>query len=186
MKRYIRPAAAVLAIATSLIAGTSIAGNIQFNGQVTAETCKSDVFGSTNQTIYLENVAASEFGTASGIIKGITDFTIRVSGCAVLPNAAKTFTVGFQAGTQTNAAGQLVNMAPSGSDVVLGIFSDAAAGTPIDLSGGAVVTNGVPTVTVAAGDTGGTQTYYVAYVSTSTATTEGPVYASLNYVVSYQ
>lgn len=178
-----------LATATTLMAlpcAVFAAPTVQFQGEVTDQTCNVNINGETNSIVLLPTVKASDL-SASGAFTGVTPFTITLSNCGDGTSGvttAKTVTTNFLGHSVITGTGVLGNTAtdsPAGNVGIQLLETASATGTAINLSG---VTPAASKITLASGATSGSHTFGAQYYATGTATA-GKVAAVAEYTVSY-
>ncbi|AGB81732.1 P pilus assembly protein, pilin FimA [Serratia sp. FGI94] len=169
-----------LAVAAMTLSGVASATNtIQFQGEVSDQTCTVSINGNASTpVVLLPTVSKADLATA-GATAGQTPFTIGLTGCtADAANATAVKTV-FVANNLTSD-GRMGNTG-SATNVSLELIDPATPATPLDLSGQA----GTPGLNLAAGATSASYDFAVRYYSEGGATA-GSVLGSVQYAVSYQ
>lgn len=163
-----------------LVAGTASAASdntINFQGEVTEQTCQVTVNGNAaNPTVLLPTVSTTDL-TAAGATAGKTAFTIGVTGCSGTATTTKTVFVGNNVDTD----GNLSNVAGTATNVALQLLD--TAGAAIDLHANPVAK--VDGITLADTETSGSADYGVQYISTAGSATAGSVVGSVQYAISY-
>lgn len=174
-----------LATAVALPCFAVAAPTVQFQGEVTDQTCDVNINGETNSTILLPTVNTSEL-SAGGSTAGVTPFTITLSNCGEVAKG-KTITTNFL-GHNVTSAGVLNNtatMTPADNVGIQLLENDSKDATPIKLSG---VTPSVSAMSFAADstDTSISHTFGAQYYAIDKAATAGKVLAVAEYTVSYK
>ena len=152
-----------------------------FQGEVSTQTCKTEVNGQENATVLLPTVPESSLASA-GTTAGLTPFTIAIKDCAT---AGADTQIGTKfLGQSVTAAGNLGNVAaanPAGN-VAIQLTTDAAGTTPVTL-------NGVTTVAgleLKTGQTSASHQFGAQYIAEGGAASAGAVTAVVEYTLSYQ
>ncbi|AIR91673.1 fimbrial protein [Pseudomonas cremoricolorata] len=174
-------AIAALAITPNI---ASAASTINFNGEITSQTCSAVVNGVAEPTVLLNSVPVGALNGNAGSVAGETTFSLRLTGCVAPAQNDQTFEVIFQAINPTTAAGNLANAATGGATGVALQILDRPGGTRLNLAGNAVVTAG--TISLPAGQTAASADYAVRYVAEESTVTVGPVLSSVTYTVRYE
>ena len=174
---------ATLATVMALPCFAIAAPTVQFQGEVTDQTCEVNINGETNSTVLLPTVSMSEL-KESGAKAGITPFTITLSNCGEV-TTEKTITTNFLGHNVTS--GVLGNTAEAGensaSNVGIQLLeTDTTGKDAIVLSG---VTPSATTMTLAANASSVSHTFGAQYYALGTATA-GKVTAVAEYTVSYK
>ncbi|KHE03234.1 major type 1 subunit fimbrin (pilin) [Pantoea sp. PNA 14-12] len=169
-----------LLISTALVSGQALANSantINFQGEVSDETCSVSVNGNESAPLVLmPTVAVNELDT-SGKVAGKTDFSVSISGCTGSTNSTRVSTVFV--GNNVSAAGNLKN---SGNAENVEIQLLDPAGKEINLTS---TYTGDGDLTLSSGETEKSATYSAQYLATDVATA-GTISASLQYAVTYQ
>jgi major type 1 subunit fimbrin (pilin) len=173
--------ALTIAIAPTFAFAQASNNTINFQGEVTDQTCSVTINGNAaNPTVLLPTVPASQLA-AAGDTAGPTTFQIGVSGCTPMNTATSIKTVFV--GNQVTAAGNLGNTG-SATNVALQLFDPATPASPFNLAN--VSGYAAPGLTLNAGDTSASYNYAVRYISEAGGATPGSVLGSVQYAVSYQ
>ncbi|EEU9599667.1 TPA: fimbrial protein [Escherichia albertii] len=158
------------------------APTIQFQGEVTDQTCNVNINGDTNSVVLLPTVKTSDLAT-NGESTGITPFTITLSNCSGI-TSTKTVTTNFLGHSVITPSGILGNTATGSAAKNVGIqlleTADADP-TAINLSG---VTTAASTITLTSGENSGSHIFGARYYATGVASA-GKVTAVAEYTVSY-
>ncbi|PSB84770.1 fimbrial protein [Photobacterium damselae] len=167
-----------MGIATSAFAVEAAPNTINFQGEVTEQTCEVTVNGNTaDPVVLLSSVGAKDLATA-GATAGETTFTLGVTGCAAGADALPINTVFV--GNNVDASGNLGNTGTA-TNVALQLL-DASGGSAIDLTSSASVSG----LEVAAGATEATHDFAVQYISKAGSATAGTVLGSVQYAIEYK
>lgn len=184
MKTLTLAATAVAAFGLSALSTPSRAadGLINFNGQITAQTCDiSGNGGGVDFTVTLPTVSQQTLSTA-GQWAGRTPFNIALSNCSpATGNVAVYFEPGSTVDLRT---GQLLNDTGDGqaTNVELQLLNQDT--TAITLwAADLAATN---SKSVALEDGAATLNYYVQYVAVNGASTDGLVASRINYTIAYE
>ncbi|HHV7361216.1 TPA: fimbrial protein [Morganella morganii] len=174
---------AILTTVMALPCAALAAPQIQFQGEVTDQTCKVDLKGNTGSIVLLPTVSISELG-ASGKKAGITPFTITVSDCATSETSSQTIVTEFL-GENVLPEGILGNSTSEdgtyADNVGIQLLENPDEQVAINLNG---VTRSKSVIDLA-GQSSGEHTFGAQYYATGTATA-GKVSAIVNYTISYQ
>jgi major type 1 subunit fimbrin (pilin) len=143
---------------------------INFQGEVTTETCSVSVNGNNASPVVLLPTVSTTDLAASGATAGDTTFTVGVSGCAGDSTSATKISTVFVgnnvSGTAKNVEVQILDP----KDAVVNLTSGYT---------------GSGDLTLQTGETSGSATYSARYYASGTPTA-GTVTASLQYAVTYQ
>lgn len=176
-----------LAASASVLAAPAYAidGTINFNGELTAETCDVSVNGATggipvNATVTLPTVSTSLL-TAAGQTTGQTGFDIGLANCVGAASTARTF---FNSGVTVNAAYRLSNQAAvaAATNVDLQLL-DLTSNQVIQIGQNTQLTSTNNLVPITSGSA--TMRYAVQYYATGT-TTAGNVGSFVTFNIDYQ
>lgn len=170
-----------LAISTSLVSSIVNAASdntINFQGEVTDQTCSVTVNGNTSAPVVLMPTVSTADLAASGSTAGQTTFTMGLTGCTANTSASTTVSTVF-VGNDVTSAGNLGNTGTA-SNVDVQILD--TSGSAIDLTDGYTASGDL---TLATNATESSADYTAQYYATGTATS-GTVAASLQYAVTYQ
>lgn len=172
----------VIAAAAVLPALAMAAPNtINFQGEVTDQTCEVTVNGNAaNPTVLLPTVPAASL-TAVNSTAGQTTFTVAISECQA-PVATQAVNTVFL-GNQVTTAGNLGNTGTA-TNVELQLLDPANPSTPFDLSpaGGYAATG----LVLQATETAASHDFAVRYITEEGGATAGSVLGSVQYSISYQ
>jgi major type 1 subunit fimbrin (pilin) len=181
MKTKTQSLSLALLISSAVMSASALAASdntINFQGEVTAETCSVSVNGNdATPVVLLPTVSTTELN-ASGSTAGQTTFTVGVSGCTGDSSATTKVSTVF-VGNNVSASGNLSNTGTA-TNVEVQILDPQSA--VVDLTSGYT---GSGDLTLQAGESAGSATYFAQYYATGTATA-GTVAASLQYAVTYQ
>lgn len=151
---------------------------IQFQGEVTDQTCSVTVNGvSANPTVLLPTVPVTALD-ATGKMAGLTTFTVALTGCTA-PTGDKNIGTIFVA-TQPTADGRITNTGSAGN-VSLVLVDPAAPTAELDLTG----TTSAPGLVLSDGKESASHDFAVQYYAEDQATA-GSVLGSVQYAVTYQ
>lgn len=154
---------------------------INFQGEVTDQTCVVTVNGNAaNATVLLPSVAASQLTTA-GDTAGQTTFTVAVSDCVAPVSTSQAINTLF-VGNLTTTAGNISNTGDA-THVALQLLDPAAPGAPFNVSG---TGHAAPGLVLDAGQMSASHDYAVQYVTEDGGATPGSVLGSVQYSVVYQ
>jgi len=173
--------AVVVAASAPAITFAASANTINFQGEVTTQTCAVSVNGNAaNPTVLLPTVSTADL-QATGSTAGMTSFTVGVTGCTAPTSATPIKTVFV--GNQVDSNGNLGNTGTAAS-VALQLLDPTSPSTPFNLSGttGYAATG----LNLAAGASSATHDFAVRYYSATGNATAGSVLGSVQYAVSYQ
>lgn len=154
---------------------------INFQGEVTSQTCEVAVNGNASNPVVLLPTVSTAALTDAGSKAGETTFKLGVTGCDGTATNSNTKFVG----NLVDAAGNLGNATGAGyaSNVALQLLT-SSGGTAINLND--VTSSTVPGVVLADGETEGSVEYAVQYYSKVGAATAGSVIGSVQYSVIYE
>ncbi|MEM5328216.1 fimbrial protein [Paraburkholderia sp. JHI2823] len=173
--------ALVAATTAPAMAFAASANTINFQGEVTTQTCAVTVNGNAaNPTVLLPTVSTASLA-ATGSNAGMTTFTIGVTGCTAQASATPIKTVFV--GNQVDGNGNLGNTGTA-TNVALQLLDPTATSTPFNLSG--ATGYAAAGLNLAAGATAATHDFAVRYYSATGNATAGSVLGSVQYAVSYQ
>ncbi|NHR04864.1 type 1 fimbrial protein [Chromobacterium haemolyticum] len=151
---------------------------INFQGEVSSQTCSVDVNGNAaSPLVLLPTVPAASLGK-TGDVAGQTDFTIRLTGCEAAPAGGTKIGTVFVANSLT-AGGNIGNVGTAGK-VALQLLDPSTPNAPFNLTGGYKA----PGLELQEGDTTAEHTFAVRYYAEDAATA-GSVLGSVQYAVSY-
>lgn len=162
-------------------AALAVDGTIDFNGEITANTCTVKVDNSSTGSgiVTLPPVSVSVFPTVNSVA-GTTAFNIELSNCSITTDT--TVSAYFEPGAYTTTSGRLAQSDASGAnnvDIQL-LNSDQDVIDLFAASGNQNSTN----VTMNTGESSATLTYYAQYYSTGVVT-PGLVTSQVSYSISY-
>lgn len=181
MKIKLNKACLSLFICGALSAGSAYSASdntINFQGEVSDETCSVTVNGNAASPVILMPTVSKSDLTTSGATAGLTAFTVGLSGCTGDSTASTKISTVF-IGNNVSSSGNLINSGTAQNvEVQLLDTKDAV----IDLTSGF---NGSGDLTLEPGATETSADYSAQYYSTG-GTTAGTVAASLQYAVTYQ
>lgn len=175
---------AALASVMALPCFATAAPTVQFQGEVTDQTCEVNINGETNSTVLLPTVNTSDFAGV-GSTAGVTPFTTTLSNCGDVAKG-KAITANFL-GHNVTKSGVLGNTAIDNPAETVGIQlleTDAQDATPIVLLAGVTPSISKMTFTADSADTSVSHTFGAAYYAIDKATA-GKVKAVAEYTVSY-
>lgn len=150
---------------------------INFQGEVSAETCSVTVNGNTATPTVLMPTASTTDLAASGDTAGQTTFTMGLTGCTGNATAATTASTVF-VGNQVTSTGNLGNTGTA-KNVEIQLLDTKSA--VIDLTSNYTASGDL---TLAIGNTSSSADYIAQYYATGKSTA-GTVLASLQYAVTY-
>ena len=154
---------------------------INFQGEVTSQTCQVTVNGNPGDpTVLLPTVPATALSAANSTA-GATTFTVAVSGCVAPFETTQPIDTVF-VGNLVTTAGNLGNTGTA-TNVALQLLDPAAPGSPFDLSAAGGVH--APGLVVQDGETTASHDFAVRYISESGGATAGSVLGSVQYSISY-
>lgn len=152
---------------------------IQFQGEVTEQTCSVAVNGAdANPTVLLPTVTSATLNTAAKVA-GLTKFTISLTGCTAPTSADQSVGTVFVANALT-ADGRIGNTGTA-SNVTLQLVDPASPTTALDVTGATPA----PGLVIAQGTETASHDFAVQYYAEGQATA-GSVLGSVQYAVSYQ
>ncbi|RQH04730.1 fimbrial protein [Paraburkholderia dinghuensis] len=171
----------VLALAAVPAFAFAAPNTINFQGEVTDQTCQVSVNGNPgNPTVLLPTVPATALSGA-GSTAGQTTFTVAVSDCMAPVSTTQAINTVF-VGNLVTTAGNLGNTGTA-TNVALQLL-DPAGGAPFDLTAAGGVY--APGLELQADETAAAHDFAVQYISETGAATAGTVLGSVQYSVSYQ
>ncbi|MBD9634546.1 fimbrial protein [Pseudomonas sp. PDM19] len=157
-------------------------GTINFNGELTSQTCTIAVDGvvtPTVATVTLPTISTALL-TAAGQVQGKTGFNIQLTNCVGTATTAAAF---FNSGSTVDpVSGNLKNMTGSASNVQLQLV-DGQGGAVIQAGNVNQKTNTTRNTIDASG--AANMPYAIQYFATGT-TTPGTVVSSVTYNIDYQ
>ncbi|WP_058911700.1 fimbrial protein [Entomohabitans teleogrylli] len=175
MKKMLITALACLPL--SVIAASN--NTIQFQGEVTEQTCSVTVNGAeANPTVLLPTVTASALDQAAKVA-GMTRFTISLTGCSAPTGSDRAVGMVFVANNLTEN-GRIGNTGTA-KNVTLQLVDPASPGSALDLTG----TTAAPGLVLAQGATTASHDFAVQYYAEAAAQA-GSVLGSVQYAVTYQ
>ncbi|MDF3834777.1 fimbrial protein, partial [Cupriavidus basilensis] len=152
-------AAGVIALSQNALAAD---GTITFNGSITAQTCTiNGGVAATNFTVTLPPVSSASLASA-GQTAGRTPFNIALTNCTGTGGNVHTY---FEAGSTTDASGNLNLDANGATNVQLGLLNSDATAIK---AGYADASQNSKAVAITGGSA--TLSYFVQYVATGVAT----------------
>lgn len=155
---------------------------INFQGEVTDQTCQVSVNGNTSDpTVLLPTVPATALTTA-GDTAGQTTFTVAVTDCMAPMSTTQAIDTVF-VGNLVTAGGNLGNTGTA-TNVALQLLDPAAPTVPFDLSAASGVA--APGLALAEGETAASHDFAVRYITETGGATPGSVLGSVQYSVSYE
>lgn len=173
---------ALMLAAAPAFAFAQSSNTIQFQGEVTDQTCAVTVNGNASSpTVLLPTVSTADLATA-GNTAGETHFTIGLSGCTAPTTAARAINTVF-VGNQVTTDGNLGNTGTA-TNVALQLFDPAVAAKRFVLSSSSGYA--APGLSLAVGATSASYDFGVRYISENGSATAGSVLGSVQYAVSYQ
>lgn len=155
----------------------SAANTINFQGEVTTQTCAVSINGTTAPLILLPTVSTTSLATA-GSTAGQTPFTISLTGCTA-PTTTATSVKTIFVGNNLNANGRIGNIGTA-TLVSLQLVDPLTPTTPLDVTG----STGATGLSIAVGATTASKNFAVRYYAEGAATA-GTVLGSVQYSVSY-
>ncbi|MDM0020135.1 fimbrial protein [Variovorax saccharolyticus] len=173
---------------STLVAGASVfavsahaSGTINFDGELVAQTCDTNVNGVPTPsiaTVSLPHVSVAAL-TAAGQVAGQTRFTIGLNNCVGTLTTAAAY---FENGATVHTSGRLINTAAAGAGNVQLQLVDSGSNAAIVAGDSSQRTNNTHGTIV-----GGALSlpYGVQYYATG-ATTPGNVVSSVTYTIDYQ
>ncbi|MEY8174905.1 fimbrial protein [Burkholderia multivorans] len=172
----------LIIIAAPALAFAQSSNTIQFQGEVTDQTCAVTVNGNASSpTVLLPTVSTGDLSMA-GNTAGQTSFTIGISGCTAPTATARAIDTVF-VGNQVTSNGNLGNTGTA-TNVALQLLDPANTSTPFDLSGASGYA--APGLTLDVGETSASHDFAVRYITENGSATAGSVLGSVQYAISYQ
>ncbi|MBK0122585.1 type 1 fimbrial protein [Pantoea sp. S61] len=162
----------------SASAGAASDNTINFQGEVSDETCSISVNGNAASPVVLMPTVSKSDLSASGNVAGQTAFTVGLTGCTANSASSTKISTVF-VGNNVTANGNLANTGTAQNVEVQLVDSKDAV---INLTGGYT---GDGDLTLAADETESSATYNAQYYANGVAAA-GTVAASLQYAVTYQ
>lgn len=173
----------VLLVISVIPVAANAAPTITFQGEVSAQTCETEVNKETNSIVLLPNVSVTQLSTA-GSTAGLTPFTVTIKNCTAPTSGnidIKTKFLGHNVTTAGNLA-NLVTSADNGAEnVAIQITTNESGTTPVVLNG---VTS-VPGLVLKKDETTASHTFGVQYISENGNAKAGQVKAMVEYTVGY-
>jgi major type 1 subunit fimbrin (pilin) len=171
-----------ITIAAAPVFAFASGNTINFQGEVTDQTCDVTINGnSASPTVLLPTVSSSSL-TAAGSTAGLTTFTVGLSNCQAPAATAQAVGTVF-VGNQVTSAGNIGNTGTA-TNVALQLLDPASPSSSFNLSNAAGVT--VPGLSIAVGATSASHDFGVQYISEPGGATAGSVLGSVQYAVTYQ
>ncbi|WP_233861911.1 fimbrial protein [Paraburkholderia adhaesiva] len=172
----------VLALAAVPAFAFAAPNTINFQGEVTDQTCQVTVNGNPgNPTVLLPTVPATALSAANSTA-GQTTFTVAVSDCMAPVSTTQAINTVF-VGNLVTTAGNLGNTGTA-TNVALQLLDPALPAAPFDLSAAGGVY--APGLQLQVGDTAAAHDFAVQYISETGAATAGSVLGSVQYSVNYE
>lgn len=172
----------VLLVISVIPVAVNAAPTITFQGEVSAQTCETEVNKETNSIVLLNNVSVAQLSGA-GSKAGLTPFTVTIKNCTA-PTTDLQVNTKFL-GHNVTTAGNLANLiapADNGAEnVAIQITTDESGTTPVVLNG---VTR-VPSLVLKKDETTASHTFGVQYISENGNAKAGQVKAMVEYTVGY-
>ncbi|HGJ5859443.1 MAG TPA: fimbrial protein [Arsenophonus nasoniae] len=172
----------VLLVISVIPVAVNAAPTITFQGEVSAQTCETEVNKETNSIVLLNNVSVAQLSGA-GSKAGLTPFTVTIKNCTA-PTTDLQVNTKFL-GHNVTTAGNLANLiapADNGAEnVAIQITTDESGTTPVVLNG---VTR-VPGLVLKKDETTASHTFGVQYISENGNAKAGQVKAMVEYTVGY-
>lgn len=172
----------VLAVAVTPVMANAASGNtINFQGEVTDQTCQVTINGNAaNPTVLLPTISSMKL-TSAGATAGTTSFTVGVSGCVAPVTTAQAIKTVF-VGNQVTPAGNIGNTGTA-TNVALQLLDPTVPASPFNLSNlGGYAASGL---SLDVGATSASYEFAVQYISEQGGATAGSVLGSVQYAVSY-
>ncbi|RQH05492.1 fimbrial protein [Paraburkholderia dinghuensis] len=180
MKKHIL--AFSIAVAPVFAFAAPSTNTINFQGEVTDQTCDVTINGNaSNPTVLLPTVSTMQLA-AAGDTAGQTTFTIGVSGCMAPTTTAQAIGTVF-VGNQVTSQGNLGNTGTA-TNVALQLLDPQSPSSPFDLSSAEGYTAAGMSLPV--GATSASYDFAVQYVAEAGAATAGSVLGSVQYAVTYR
>lgn len=171
-------AGGMLSVGNLALAGSNA---IVFFGEVTKQTCEITINGEfSNPIVLLPTVSATELALPYSVAKE-TAFTLGLSGCDGAAFSSYTLFTGNNVGY----LGTLNNLATNGATNVGLQLKNRPGGYEIDVTNFQYASR-EPGVSLAPGETEGSWTYAVQYISIDGGATPGRVLGTVQYAVSYE
>ncbi|UAN54653.1 type 1 fimbrial protein (plasmid) [Serratia sp. JSRIV002] len=166
-----------------IISNASIAAStntVQFQGEVTTQTCSVNVNGSeSNPVVLLPTVAESKLAT-KGSTTGDTTFTVNVTGCNFSSSDTTIKTV-----LTANNPTENGNLGNAGDATKVSIqLLDSDATTPLSFANGSSVTTS--DMKLVAGASSTSQNLIARYYAEDNNVTAGAVIATAQYAITYK
>ncbi|PAA97695.1 MULTISPECIES: fimbrial protein [Serratia] len=179
MNKFILSAIAGVMLSSGLAQAAS-GGTINFQGQLSNNTCEVVVDGqASNPTVTLPIVSIGQLGSAAQTA-GLTGFTLALANCS---GSLKTASAFFEAGATVDVlTGRLKNTGTA-QNVSLQLRDGTSASQAVIKAGNADQINGNSFVNVESGSTN--LPYFVEYYAEG-ATTPGTVVSSVIYSIQYK
>lgn len=156
------------------IAAQAADGTVNFNGQVTAQTCRIDGSASAGtKTVTLDKVSTSALAK-TGDTAGRKKFTFALDQCS----SDTTVSVKFEPGPTVNAStGNLINQTSGGSNAEIQILNSDYGALNVSTNSGNKDT------AIVSGNA--TLVYYAQYMAATAPATAGTVTSSVQYSLVY-
>ena len=170
----------IIVLACLCLPAFALADNtINFQGEVTSQTCSVDINGNAASPLVLLPTVPTTSLSALGDVAGQTDFTIRLTGCEAAPVGGAKINTIFVANSLT-PDGNIGNVG-SAKKVALQLLDPAITpAAPFDLTGGYKAAG----LDLKEGATSAEHKFAVRYYAEGAATA-GSVLGSVQYAVSY-
>jgi len=171
-----------LALATAPALVFAAPNTINFQGEVTDQTCRVSVNGNPGDpAVLLPTVQASALTTANSTA-GQTTFTVAVSNCMAPVSTTQAINTVF-VGNLVTTAGNLSNTGTT-TNVALQLLDPATPAAPFNLAtAGGVRATGLA---LQDGETSASHDFAVLYITEQGGATPGSVLGSVQYSVSYE
>ncbi len=167
----------VSAALVSVYANAASDNTVQFQGEVSTQTCSVNINGNSTAPIVLLPTVATTALSAAKDVAGATEFTVNVTGCATTEATIQT----VFAGNNITANGNLGNTGTAG-DVSIQLL-DSDGSSALSFTRGETVST--TTFTKAEDATGASQNLTAQYYAEGDTVTAGSVIASAQYSITY-
>ena len=181
MRKFHLPAFAAIAAASLALPASAYDGTIDFEGEVTTNTCVINGGAASPMKVILPRVQASQFTGAVQSTAAHTRFVVALTGCTGGGNARLFFEAnGLNLDYAVNALKNKDVSAQKATGIGFALFDEDRTRIQLDKSRGQQGAKSVP-ITSAAAQLG----YEVAYVKIAPTVTAGKVLGSIEYSIDY-
>ncbi|MDR5609967.1 MULTISPECIES: fimbrial protein [unclassified Arsenophonus] len=172
----------LLAISVIPVA-VNAAPTITFEGEVSAQTCETEVNKETNSIVLLPNVSVSELST-SGSTAGLTPFDVSIKNCTAPTSGnidIKTKFLGHNVTTAGNLANLVLPKDNGAENVAIQITENKDGTKPVELNDVTEVSG----LVLKKDEATASHTFGVQYISEKGSAKAGKVQAIVEYTIGY-